>query len=189
MLSENQLKNYTMWSNFIYFIAGIFSALIGITSFRKIGRTDSMIFILFGIIIILTGAFSIHYHYNTPSWNDDPNIIKENRFKDSLNIDKGFSITSIVYAILFLFYRVALKGPNQIIIDPVLWLTLLFSILSIVFYCLSHSSFNHAVKECNKDTQCFNEHIDEYDIFHSNWHIFTSITALFWITLLKHTYD
>lgn len=66
------------------------------------------------------------------------------------------------------------------------YLSLLFIILSGVFFGLS-SEHDHNAQGCDKSA-CFDTQLDSYDIFHSNWHIFTSIGLIFWTNTMLFTY-
>lgn len=199
---KDQLRLYPVWSNFIYFVAGLYAICVSYSS-KDESKLKTALFFVFGVLLTFTGGFSVSYHMNTPSWEDNPETIQNHNFKESLAIDKGFSITLIVYGLLFFFYRlfVTFFAHNgalwkyQLFHDPNWWFSLLFIILSVVFYFLAEYSFNQATGQCVKKTNeekmmnCFTDHIDVYDIFHSNWHIFTSLVGLFWITMLKNSYN
>lgn len=188
----NQLKLYPVWSNFIYFIAALYSIFI---SFRyKLKRLDRVLFFIFGVIILLTGAFSIKYHLTTPSWTNNQHITDTERFKKWLTYDQSFAIIVVIYALLFLIYRIVIhyynnnhKGLLPLFYDSNFYLSILFIILSFVFYMIALGHHENAT-ECNH-VNCFHTNLDSYDIFHSNWHIFTSIGLIFWISMLKTSYE
>ena len=192
---ENQLRIYPVWSNFIYYIAGVYSLSIGIYYRKNIER--SLLFTIFGILLLLTGTFSILYHVNTPSWTGNPDSIDDPEFQRWLNVDSAFAVTTSVFAIfmlvvrIFRYHCVFIKSKKGIIsyplfYEPNFWFAILFIILSIIFYYLAHG-YNTQAISC-KGGRCFDTYIDSYDIFHSNWHIFTSTAGLFWITFLNHSY-
>ena len=200
-MNINQVKLYPVWSNFIYFIAGIYSIVVGIyASCNKYKIYDKIImFFLFGLILIATGTASIIYHLNTPSWTGDPETVETDKYKTTLKIDKGFAITSIIAALLLFSYRMTqiflqtnLWYVLIITLDPTFILAVLFIILSIIFFVIAKDHNHDAINNCkeqNNKENCFSDSIDAYDIFHSNWHIFTSIAAIFWISFINSTYS
>lgn len=204
---ENQVKLYPVWSNFIYFIAGMYSLFYTFVVFKndKYNRKYERIvlFGIFGIILIFTGIFSIIYHLNTPSWKEDPTYIQESEFKKSLNVDSSFAITTTVWALFMFAYiiftqytKLGMKSLFIHLINPSFGLSILFIILSIIFYSIAHNYYTKSIECGDKNTKkgkdyielCFSQNSDAYDIFHSNWHIFTSIAAIFWIDFLKESY-
>lgn len=201
MNDEDQLRIYPVWSNFIYFIAGLYSLILGFQ--LPIVIDKSFLFLTFGLLLIFTGSFSIVYHMNTPSWTNNPKYINDEEFHKWLKVDSGFAITTVVFAIFMLLFRISMFHPiyrkykytfiqyifcYPLFRDPNFWLSLLFIILSVTFYYLAHGYNLQATTECKNKRKCFNTNIDSYDILHSNWHIFTSIAGLFWITTINHSY-
>lgn len=195
---EEQLSLYTVWSNFIYEIVGLYSIAIAF-SFKKF---DFAIFFMFGVIVIITGIISIVYHLRSPSYTNEPNSVNNSTYQILMEVDKGFAITTGIYALLLFFYRIVYtfeKSPDffqyKLFKDPNFWFSLLFIILSGVFYFLGTHSYNIATKQCIEEKQqdkimsCFTNHTNTYDIFHSNWHIFTSISGLFWLNMLRNSYN
>ncbi len=183
----DQLKIYPVWSNFIYFIAGIYALIIAINAYCNRDRTKMGLFLIYSVIIMLTGTLSIVYHTTTPSWTGNPEIIETNKFKTFLKSDQAFAILLAVVSLLFLLYRVYVtRSVLRFVIDPSFSLAVLFILLSCVFYGISNHHFSQT-SDCPKQ-KCVNVNLDAYDIFHSNWHIFTSIALIFWITLMNNSY-
>lgn len=190
MDDKNQLQCYSIWSNFIYFISGIYSILISFR-LRNLHKNDSLFFFLWGAIIISTGVISIIYHVNNPSWTYNPNTVDSKSYKDLLVADMSLSITSIFIGIFFLIYRFCQCYINKkikiLLYSSNLWFSLIFIILSTIFFFLSHNSFKECIN-CKQESDCFDENLDKYDVFHSNWHIFSGITSIFWLITLNETY-
>ena len=200
---EEQLRLYTLWSNFIYFIVGLYSIIIAFLLYckEKIIK-DFFFFSLYGIIILCTGTFSVLYHLKNPSWTNDPETVHTEKYKHSLSLDVGFAYTTIALSFLFLLYRMycvyskekSLKSLIKFLEDPNAFFSLMFMILSGVFYFLGDYYFDEATGQCVKKTEeekamaCFEDKISAYDVFHSNWHIFASITGIFWLNMLKNSY-
>jgi hypothetical protein len=183
----DQLKIYPIWSNFIYFIAAIYSLIIAINAYCIKMKSKTILFTLYSILIMLTGIMSIVYHTNTPSWTNDATVIETQKFKMLLKNDQVFAITLCIISLLFLFYRVyVLKSILPFIFDPSFSLAILFFVLSGIFYGISDHHFKQT-SDCSRQ-KCVNVNLDAYDIFHSNWHIFTSIGIIFWITLINNSY-
>lgn len=194
---KNQLKLYPVWSNFIYFIAALYAFFIGMNT--KI-RLKCFSFLIYAIIILLTGIFSIVYHLNTPSWTNNQYVNNSRKFKKWLMMDQIFAIILLLYSFFFLVFRIGQLYYHQKVSNSFLqwfkklplwrdgnfYLSILFIVLSLVFYLIA-SNHNHDASEC-QHMNCFHNNLDAYDIFHSNWHIFTSIALLFWITLIHHSY-
>ncbi len=197
---EEQLRLYTVWSNFIYFIVGLYSIIIAFLLYcEKKEMKDFLFFSIYGIIIVCTGAFSVYYHHHTPSWTNDPETVQSEKYKHSLSLDVGFAYATIALSFVFLLYRmfcVRTKGISlrKFLEDPNAFFSLMFMILSAVFYFLGGYYFDKATGQCVKKEEeeklmaCFENKISAYDVFHSNWHIFASITGIFWLNLLKNSY-
>lgn len=187
----DQLKIYPIWSNFIYFVASIYSLIIAINAYCHIPRYNmklkSILFTLYSIIIMLTGIMSIVYHVNTPSWTNNPDIVETDKFKMLLKNDQIFAILLATVSLLFLIYRLwVIKRVLPFVLDPSFSLAVLFFVLSGIFYGISDHHFKQT-SDCPRQ-KCVNVNLDAYDIFHSNWHIFTSIGIIFWITLINNSY-
>lgn len=187
---EDSLKLFPVWSNFIYFIAGIYALIV---SYRK-----SIWFGVFGVLILLTGIFSIVYHVNTPSWTGEIQTTKSDEYHKWLKVDQSFAIILLIYSILFFVSRIIQLRLNlktkmlKFVTNNNFLLAILFLILSIIFYCMSHRHIVDA-SGCNATAShgkqfCIHGNLDAYDIFHSNWHIFTSIGLIFWISLMNDSY-
>lgn len=196
------VKLYPVWSNFIYFIACIYAFFVAIT-FKSLSAKT--LFLLYSLLIFCTGIFSIVYHLHTPSWTGKINTHKTPKFKKWLNVDVGFAVSLLLYSLLFLIIRIAMyrnrKGKfpiKQILYDPNFFLSVFFIILSIIFFSIAGNHYSEA-HSCNNNQDqennnhhhrmiCFSKNLDAYDILHSNWHIFTSIAIIFWISLLYNSY-
>lgn len=183
----DQLKIYPVWSNFIYFIAGIYALIIAINAYCNRDRLKMILFLMYAFIIMLTGIMSIVYHTNTPSWTGNPEVIETDKFKTFLHSDQAFAILLAIVSLVFLLYRMyTIHRILRFLFDPSFLLALLFILLSCVFYGISDHHFKQTT-DCPK-VKCVNVNLDAYDIFHSNWHIFTSIALIFWITLINNSY-
>lgn len=195
----DQLKIYPVWSNVIYFVAAFYAFFISLRSFSL--KLKFALFLLYAFIILFAGIFSIMYHVNTPSWTGNPDLVYTERFEKWLNLDQAFAILVVVYSALFFVYRIgvyywnigigSLRGKPlckkvPFLFDPNFALSLLFIVLSVIFYGIAHNHFDKT-SDCKK-TACVHINLDSYDIFHSNWHIFTSIALIFWLTLLNNSY-
>jgi len=194
---------YNVWSNFMYFVAGLYSILIVILNqnfaepTKVFPNEDKGIFILLGIFIIITGVVSCVYHVHTPSWKNSINIDEEHNYSSTSAIDTGFSMSVFFVGLLFFLMRLFIirKHAIRVVKDPVFYLVILFGIISLVFFLIAQQKNsdaktcpdNHSKKE--KIRLCIKDNHEEYDIYHSNWHLFTGIFALFGITLIKHTYN
>ena len=196
------VKLYPVWSNFIYFVAGLYAFFVAIT-FKRLS-TPFILFLLYSILILCTGIFSIVYHLHTPSWTGKINTHKTPKFKKWLNVDVGFAISLLLYSLLFLILRIAVFYRNhkgnfpiqQLLYNPNFFLSIIFITLSIIFFTIAGNHYSEA-HSCNKHKQnnnnnnhmiCFSKNLDAYDILHSNWHIFTSFALIFWISLLHTSY-
>jgi len=189
---EAQVRNFSVWSNFIYFLTGFYTLILAF----KLTKSNcyflyKYIFYLSAILIFLTGIFSILYHTHTPSFTQNRHIINNPVYEEYLNYDQGFALTTSLYSILILIIVICLQykffkqnriGIECCIFDLNLWLAILFIILSIVFYVLG-GAYTKQSLNCKRQ-KCFKNRIDGYDIFHSNWHIFTGISLLFFNTFV-----
>lgn len=188
MESNKLIKDYNIWSNFTYIIASIYSIVLGST--MPILDTYRAMFIVFGILLFLTGLISMIYHSQTPSYNTDRSKVNTKEYKISLETDISLALVSFFYGLVFFLIRLyVVKSKRVILEDPTLWFTILFGVISLIFYGIA-SGYENGVHSCNKnDKKCINNNLDAYDIFHSNWHLFTGISILFGITLLRHTFN
>ena len=190
------------------FLAGIYAFIIG-TNFVSIKLTNNwndlkfidkykcIIFYIFGILLFCTGIASIVYHLHTPSYKKDSNAINTKEFKTSLKLDQTFASISGIFALIIFIFQLIIfhycsTNKKNIIKHPIFrdgnfYLSILFIILSIIFYVIAGGHHSHAI-DCD-DNNCFSENIDAYDIFHSNWHIFTSLAAIFWITMINNSFS
>lgn len=186
---DHQLKLFTLWSNFIYFIAGGYALIIASFEYKKGFSVKLGLFLVYGILLLLTGSFSINYHLHTPSWTGHYHIATTKKFEYNLNLDKGFAIGIMVYSLLIFLYRVFMcyKSSLWFIYDSNFYFSLLFAILGFIFFGIANKHFEET-GECKKRRVCVHTHLDSYDIFHSNWHIFTSISVIFWITMIYNSY-
>lgn len=192
MWNVKAVNAYNLWSNFMYFIAGIYAILIA--SLIELPKFDRVLFIIVGIFIIINGVISCVYHVHTPSWNN--NNEDPHKYKLTNEIDMAISLTSLAIGTLFFIGRLYHLGYKSKILlkDPVLYLVILFGIISLVFYLIAREKSNKANHICHKEHKdedlkmCIKDNHEEYDIYHGNWHLFTGIFALFGITLLKNTY-
>lgn len=183
------IKEYNIWSNFTYFLSGIYAISIG-SLMKEIGKVYQAMFILFGLLLIITGSVSCVYHCYTPSYQNDTNQINKKEYEALSETDIYLALTCLIYSLVFFFIRLyAMKEKRKnILIDSTLYITILFGIISIIFFSIARTHDHTAINEC-KNNECFQENMDAYDIFHSNWHLFTGISAMFGITLLKHTFN
>ena len=187
------IQNYNCWSNFMYFISGAYACLVPII-LKETGVCISKpyvgVFVLFGILLIITGSVSCAYHHHTPSFNGNVEKVKTKEFISLQEMDQYLALTSLIYGILFVLVRIMDKKFMVLVKDPTLYLTILMGIIAIIFYSIASNHNHEAIHNCKKnDKTCIDNNLDAYDIFHSNWHLFTGIGALFGITLLKHTFD
>ena len=189
---ESAANVYNIWSNFMYFIAGLYAIFVAILC--DFPNADRGLFSIIGIFIIITGIVSIMHHLNTPSWTKK----KKNENHELMSeIDTCFSITLFVVGLVFFLKRLYFIRSNMmpLIKDPVLYLVILFGIMSLVFFIIANEKNEKANTGCysenlskSKTKECVKDNHEEYDIYHSNWHLFTGIFALFGITLLKNTF-
>ena len=180
-MSDHKLKEYPVWSNYVYFVTTAYVAGIGIR-YRKIE------FILYSIIILLSGIFSIVYHKHTPSYTGNRATWDNKHFKLWSILDQVFAALVVVVSIFFFLWRAwVLKSFFPFMYSNDFYLSILFIILSSIFFVLGNEHHKSA-KECNK-LNCFDIQLDSYDIFHSNWHIFTSIGLIFWTNVLLFSYQ
>lgn len=191
---KNQLQKYAIWSNFIYFVAGLYSFLVSFILSQKRYKYSSIIFLMWGFLIITNGIISIYYHFNNPSWTDKPETLNSNVYKDTMKADMGISISNFIIAIIFLIYRFKVCyctcgtfSKIPILYDSNFLFSILFLALSGVFFFLSDHSFKDSIK-CKNAEDCFEENLDRYDVFHSNWHTFSGITSIFWLITLKNSF-
>jgi predicted membrane channel-forming protein YqfA (hemolysin III family) len=176
---------YPVWSNFIYFIAGLY-AMVMVICRKDFTPWTRVLFALYGILIILTGSFSVVYHMNTPSWTGASEYTET--FDKWLEIDQSFALTITIYSLLFAIYALVVNGfCARVFLDFNFWFSVLFIVLSTVFYFLGNQSTQNAF-DCGDYKVCYRQHIDGYDIFHSNWHIFTSLALIFWITWIVNVF-
>ena len=187
------IQNYNCWSNFMYFISGAYACLVPIILLKTdkiISKPYTGVFILFGILLIITGSVSCAYHHHTPSFNANVEKVKTKEFISLQEMDQYLALTSLIYGILFVLVRIMDNKFKPIVSDPMLYLSILMGIIAIIFYSIANNHNHDAIHNCKKnDNLCINNNLDAYDIFHSNWHLFSGIGALFGITLLKHTFD
>ena len=209
-MNKDEITLYPVWSNFVYFIAGIYALVISLILFTIPSPSTSTktkillgsSFLLYACLIFLTGIFSIIYHQNTPSYIGKFNTHKTKEYKKWLNVDCGFALTLLVYSILLVLFEFIVLGQNKDIKNFIkfifcninFYFTLLFLILSSIFYFIAgnhHTQAHNCIRDKqgqeNKDN-CFSDNLDAYDILHSNWHIFTSLGLIFWINVLKDVF-
>lgn len=62
------IRDYNIWSNFTYLIAGMYSVILGIKQPTKIRQS---LFCIYGILIFIDGVISIIYHMETPAFTGD----------------------------------------------------------------------------------------------------------------------
>lgn len=204
---DKNLSIYPIWSNFIYFISAIYAFAVGI--FYPISKPYKGLFIILGVIIFLAGLFSVLYHIETPSHKHDSTAIHSEEYTRYSDLDVNFAILLCSYmVVLFLFvlittlykhlyktgvnYYIPIIGPNKLISyplfkEPSFYLTILFAIIGIVFYVISNDYGYKSIHKCNNDI-CFTKYTEAYDIFHSNWHLFTGVMTLFFITMIKNSF-
>lgn len=175
----NTLKHYPVWSNFIYFVSGLYVLMLGIGYSR-------LEFIIYSIVILLTGIFSILYHLNTPSYTGNQDTWNSKKYKNFMLLDQIFACLVVVLSFILFLWRGYLKTFWIYLDSRDFYLSILFIILACIFYVIG-TKHNKKAKDCNK-TVCFDTQLDAYDIFHSNWHIFTSIGLIFWTNTLLITY-
>jgi hypothetical protein len=184
------INEYNVWSNFIYFIAGIYSILIGI-SYKNIGLVFTIGFILFGILLISNGVVSCIYHTHTPSFNGNIKQKENQEYIHFCDIDRYISISSFIYGMLFFLLRLYFSDKKKILSDPSLYLTILFGVIGIVFVIMANS-YERDTETCESKQEntekCIYNDLVAYDIFHSNWHIFTGVAIIFGITVIKNTF-
>lgn len=186
---HNTIQKYNIWSNFMYFVAGTYSISIGI--FLHAHPSNELVYIptpisfgLMGTLLYTVGITSCIYHSHK---QEVPNGGIEH-FAQLSNTDTYLSLATFIYGFLFLCMRIAITGNIlKILKDPVLYITLLLGIISIVFYTMARVYDNRALFVC-ESLDCIQDNMLTYDVFHSNWHLFTGMTALFAITLIKHTF-
>jgi len=186
---DAQVRNFSVWSNFMYFIAAIYT----FTLFLKLHKfyLYKYIFLILSILIFLAGIFSILYHVHTPSFTQNRKIIDTEIYDQYLDLDQGFALTVLIFSLFALFIITYCKWPIFRTIEikcffnnSNLYFAVLFVILSTVFYVLG-GAYNKQSLNCKRQ-KCFERRIDGYDIFHSNWHIFTGMTMIFWNTFLYY---
>lgn len=191
-IKETDLKLYPVWSNFIYFITSIYALMLSMSMSSRVDIVKKVLFFVYSIVILLTGTFSIIYHVNTPSWTGSKDVTRTEDFKLWLKLDQSFAIILVIYSLLLLLFRLIVHKFSfyyvlKLVSNPIFVLSVLFIILSVIFYCIAHNHYEEA-DDCpgknNMNNLCFHSNLDSYDIFHSNWHIFTSIALIFWISLL-----
>jgi predicted membrane channel-forming protein YqfA (hemolysin III family) len=185
-MNKNALQLYPVWSNFIFAISGIYSIISSISK----NKAKAVLLSIFGILLLLTGAFSVVYHINTPSWIGRP--VETEEYKTWMIVDQVFAITTTTFAVLIFLICLGItwfskKSPKLfltfLLYDPNFYFTLLFLSLSITFFSIASDHGESAI-DCKKN-KCFNKNIDSYDIFHSNWHIMTALTSIFFITMIN----
>lgn len=198
-MTEDPLKHYPVWSNFVYFFAGVYSLVVSYLiqpKQRAISNINSAAFFCFGVLIIGAGISSIVYHLRTPSWTGDLGSKNEENYKISAKCDMAFAISAIIYACIFLIVRLAVyycDTPfNGIINIPLFndsnwWISVFFIVMAIIFFGIAHAHDSNTEK-C-KETNCVDANMDGYDVFHSNWHIFAAVGAFFWINVLTNSYS
>lgn len=181
------IKDYNIWSNFTYFISGIYAMVVPFIIKGGISPVYTGLFILSGILIILDGSISCVYHHHTPSYKNNEEQINNQEYKILCDTDMYLAISSAILSFILLALRLYAGKLGIIVRDPNFYLTLLFIIIGLVFYFLARNSENE-LKTCSSK-QCKIHSMDSYDIFHSNWHLFTGISILFGLTTLKHTFE
>lgn len=186
-MSKSVIKDYNIWSNFTYFISGIYAIIVPFIVRGGIGPVYTGLFILAGILIILDGVISCVYHHHTPSYKSDESQKHREEYKILCDSDRYLAITSATLSVVLLLMRIYAGKLMVILRDPTFYLTILFIIIGFVFYFLARQSEN-SIETCSS-SKCKIHNMDSYDIFHSNWHLFTGISILFGLTTLKHTFE
>lgn len=181
------VKDYNIWSNFIYFIAGIYSIIVGFSCKNNL-IYSKLAFIFFGILLISNGVISTIYHQHTPSYKIDIKQKQSEYYQSYSEADKWVSMTSLIYSIIFFLSRCYIGDIIKILKDPMLYLTILFGIIALIFYTKANKHSEKS-EECKNKKTCIRHNLLSYDLFHSNWHIFTGVSILFGITVIKNTYN
>lgn len=192
---EDPLKQYPVWSNFVYFFAGAYALIYALVS--KIKLVDKLMFFVFGWVIIGAGIASVIYHKTTPSWTNDFETLHNDTYIKNAKIDTGFALSAIIYAFLFLFYRLYVYYESNpfvvrhipLIYDSNWWIAIFFITMASIFFCIATNHDHIATTKCKDDNTCFDANIDVYDVFHSNWHIFAAVGAFFWINVLENSFS
>lgn len=110
-------------------------------------------------------------------------------------IDQVFATLTLFYAIVFFIVVTVGYGQRSLLTDENFYLCIIFIILSIVFYALAtehlktikeYNCFESPEPENEEDyiAACRDELIN-YDIYHSNWHIYSTMTILFALQAIK----
>jgi magnesium-transporting ATPase (P-type) len=207
---NDALKFYPLWSNFIYFFAFLYSLIIAIATQQKIKQTNGngngngteskykiFYFSIMSLFILLTFIASMVYHCYTPSFTENKNANETKEFKISLIADKIMAGSSIfIAAIIFIVRIIKIKTTKTnktnnwfpLFKDPNFYWLILFIILSIICWVIAGDHVDEATNDEECDDQCFNVNLDAYDIFHSNWHIFAGLAAIFYLSMLNNTY-
>lgn len=174
------IRDYNIWSNFTYLIAGMYSVILGIKQPTKIRQS---LFCIYGILIFIDGVISIIYHMETPAFTGDTKKVYEDKYTILSQIDQYMALSTLLFFIAFISWRIRFVSLK----DPMLFFTILFFIISIVFFSLGRHHNEKSIFDCKNDN-CIIHNMDSYDIFHSNWHLFTGITFIFSITLLNNSF-
>lgn len=195
-MNDDPLKKYPVWSNFVYFFVGLYAWIIAVS--HKKEKLDAFAFIAFGLLIIGAGISSVVYHLKTPSWTGDPETKNDQEYKISMKCDMAFSISTIIYAFLWLFLRIGVyyraNKYNGICNFPMFadsnwWLAVFFVCLAIIFYWVAYDHNHTANDKCKDDKSCVDKNLDGYDVFHSNWHIFAAVGGFFVVNVLHDSYS
>lgn len=189
MEDKNQLQLYTVWSNFIYFVVAIYSICIAI-SYLKTKKIPAYGFIIYGTISFFVGLFSILYHLQTISWTGDMDSEKKEEHVIFHMVDKIFAIMMFIIMISVFFglsiYKTLKESKFDGLLDPNFYFTIIFCTVSIIFYLTALNHNSHAVTECKNVKECIDVNLDGYDMLHSNWHLFTGVSSIFWLSFIKN---
>ncbi len=124
----------------------------------------------------------------------DSDIVENENYKLWVELDTNFAtflgvVILVIFLIrMFFIYKNYTFNTFPLWKDSSLYLAILFGIISIIFYVLAHEYNKNAIHNCKND-KCFSQNLDAYDIFHSNWHLFTGFSIFFWIMLIKNTFN
>ena len=167
-------KTYHIWTNVLYFIAAIYSFIISIQFYVNRKSHIFLAFFIYSILLFLTGIFSIMYHKHMFTEEEHWSLI-----------DQVFATLTLVYAIVFFIVTIYLRGR---LFEEIFFLCVMFIILSIVFFALAKVNLQKMLRHncfiIPKKPVCHKELVN-YDIYHSNWHIYSAMAILFLLTYIK----
>ena len=187
-------KIYPVVSNIVYFILSIYAFGAGVKPWvchvspkNKLNlQLFTTVLVIFSILALLAGSFSIDYHLKTPSWEANPSAKHNEGYHESLHLDMGFASTLFIYGFVALIvYMVYFKNVKGVLLNGNFWMGVFFSIASIISYIGANKFDTDSHNECDDEQLgCFKNYQTIYNMYHAAWHLLSGFSGFFWVLVI-----